>query len=88
MHRNNDEDAPSVFYPSGNPKSQAAFRVMARKKDGVSARGVHKCTPQEQRETGHLMRFSLTDALPHLREVAEENARRDRKAALSRVGGE
>jgi hypothetical protein len=82
-----DDDAPSVFYPSGNKGTQAAFRVMARKKDGISARGIHKCSPQEQRETGQLMRFSLTEALPHLREVAEENARRDRKAVMNRVGG-
>ncbi|MDI1444213.1 hypothetical protein [Polyangium sp. 6x1] len=87
MKTTKHDDEDSVFYPSGNKSTQAAFRVMARKKDGVSARGVHKCSQQEMRETGCLMRFSLTDALPMLREVAEENARRDRKAAMNRIGG-
>jgi hypothetical protein len=83
-----DDEADSVFYPSGNKGTQAALRVMARKKDGVSARGVYRCTAQEQRETGQLMRFSLTEALPQLREIAEANSRRDRKTALSRIGAE
>jgi hypothetical protein len=86
--KDGDDEPASVFYPSGNKTTMAACRVMARRKDGISARGIHKCTPQEQRETGQLMRFSLTDAYPMLREVAEANAQRDRKAALSSIGGD
>lgn len=82
------DDEASVFYPSGNKDTMAACRVMARKKDGVSARGIHKCTPQEQRETGQLIRFSLTEAYPMLREVAESNAQRDRKRTLASIGGD
>jgi hypothetical protein len=86
--KDGDDEPASVFYPSGNKTTMAACRVMARRKDGISARGIHKCSPQEQRETGQLMRFSLTDAYPMLREVAEANAQRDRKAALSSIGGD
>jgi hypothetical protein len=35
-----------------------------------------------------LMRFSLTDAYPMLREVAEQNAHRDRKAVFAKAGGD
>lgn len=83
-----DDEPESVFYPSGNKDTMAACRVMARKKDGISARGIHKCSPQEQRETGQLVRFSLTDAYPMLREVAEQNAHRDRKAVFAKAGGD
>ena len=88
MRGKGDDEPESVFYPSGNKSTMAACRVMARKKDGISARGIHKCSPQEQRETGQLIRFSLTDAYPHLREVAEENAHRDRKAVFAKAGGD
>lgn len=89
MRAKGDDDEPaSVFYPSGNKTTMAACRVMARKKDGISARGIYKCTLEEQRQTGQLMRFSLTDAYPMLREVAEQNARRDQKANLSSIGGD
>ena len=88
MRGKSDDEPESVFYPSGNKSTMAACRVMARKKDGISARGIHKCSPQEQRETGQLIRFSLTDAYPHLREVAEENAHRDRKAVFAKAGGD
>lgn len=86
--KGNDDEPESVFYPSGNKSTMAACRVMARKKDGISARGIYKCSPQEQRETGQLMRFSLTDAYPMLREVAEQNAHRDRKAVFTKTGGD
>jgi hypothetical protein len=86
--KGNDDEPESVFYPSGNKSTMAACRVMARKKDGISARGIYKCSPQEQRETGQLMRFSLTDAYPMLREVAEQNAHRDRKAVFAKAGGD
>lgn len=83
-----DDEPESVFYPSGNKNTMAACRVMARNKDGISARGIYKCSPQEQRDTGQLMRFSLTDAYPMLREVAEQNAHRDRKAVFAKAGGD
>lgn len=86
--KGDDDETESVFYPSGNKDTMAACRVMARKKDGISARGIYKCSPQEQRETGQLMRFSLTDAYPMLREVAEQNAHRDRKAVFAKAGGD
>jgi hypothetical protein len=86
--KDGDDEPASMFYPSGNKNTMAACRVMARRKDGISARGIHKCSPQEQRETGQLMRFSLTEAFPMLREVAEANALRDRKAAMSSIGGD
>ena len=88
MRGKGDDEPESVFYPSGNKSTMAACRVMARKKDGISARGIYKCSPQEQRETGQLMRFSLTDAYPMLREVAEQNAHRDRKAVFAKAGGD
>lgn len=88
MRGKGDDEPESVFYPSGNKSTMAACRVMARKKDGISARGIYKCSPQEQRETGQLMRFSLTDAYPMLREVAEQNAHRDRKAVFTKTGGD